>query len=495
MNYHICLIDDDPNSKSPIYPLLRQAHLYIVPFSSQEHWETRLDQADIDVILIHDQLATTTGAEVCRAIRAIDRFAIVPIMIFSYQDSEEQLLASYRAGAEDFISMTLPEEIVLEKIFSLIRIRTMYEKLKEVELLKDDFLSSVSHELRTPLAIIRENVSLVSDSVLGPVNARQQTQLEHALQGIDRLTTIVNDLLDISQIKAGKMHINRGNADFRDVLHEVYQTFLTTAKERAITLEEQCPSSLPAVYIDTKRIRQVLINLVGNAFKFTPNGGTITLTAELKDNLVLAAVRDTGPGIPPEHLSRVFARFFRTDSAVSQPGTGIGLAICKELVEAHGGDIWVDSSLGVGTTFYFTLPLKAQVIAQNSELLLHELRLAQKNQWSCAILRISLAAESRAPEESVNPEEIIETLMVEAKKIATRPQDYVFQYQNDRIFILLGRTDKSGGTFVRDRIQDAVSALLRLNRGWPELVYELYAFPDDEPDPEAFYQWVISAAS
>lgn len=491
MNYQIFFVDDSDESASPLHRILRGAHLDMIPVSSRTAIEARLCECDPDLILIHDVLAKGTGAKVCEEIRRFDRFNIIPVVIFSEEDSPAKMLESYRSGAEDFIATSLPEEIILEKIFSLIRIRTMYEKLREVDLLKDEFLSSVSHELRTPLTIIRENVSIVLDGLLGSLGERQKTPLYNAIRGIDRLTTIVNDLLDMSQLKAGKMHIHRAALDFKGLIQEVVHAFDVSAQERKIALSLTCPDGLPLVHIDGKRIRQVLFNLIGNALKFTPGGGRITLDVKTTEDVLRVYVRDTGPGISPENLDRIFDRFFRADSEAHHPGSGIGLSICKELIEAHGGEIAVDSALGAGSTFYFTLPQSERFEEKMSTLILNELALAAKNAWPCVVLVISLAPPAAASG-GLESEEILDDVMVEARKIATRPTDSIVSDRRARIFVILNKTDRKGGLYIKERLETQIATLLRLNRGWPALDLAVHAFPEDAATPRDFYQRFIN---
>lgn len=489
MNYQICCIDDGQDNE--LYRLLRNAHLHLTLLSPSTSLLSVLERSDPDIILINYHLQTGSGPQVCQTIRERDQFSIIPIMIFSPQDSRDHILDSYRAGAEDFISASLPEEVILEKIFSLIRIRTMYEKLKEVDVLKDEFLSSVSHELRTPLTIIRENVSLVLDGVLGPIVSRQQVQLEHAINGIDRLTSIVNDLLDISQLKSGKMHLKRVQTNILSILKEIEQTFLVSIQERNLTMTLQVPTSLPPLYIDPKRIRQVLFNLLGNAIKFTPAGGAITLGATFADNRVTVEVSDTGPGIPAEHLKHIFDRFYRVDHGGSQPGTGIGLSICKQLIDAHGGKIWASSFPGEGAHFFFSLPLAEEIEEKATIMMLHELELAQKNQWSCAILTIELRGGDRSVTDPLAKRDGLDMLMMEARTIATRPTDLIVSYRGDRIFVVLNQTDRMGALSVQHRLENHIESLLHVNRGWQRPKFSLHLFPEEEGDAGVFYKQLI----
>lgn len=232
-------------------------------------------------------------------------------------------------------------------------------KRKRAEELKDEFLSKASHELRTPLAVITETVALMLNGALGETTEEQRQFLQNANGQLERLGGLLNDLLDLSKIEAGRMVLERERLDLAAVVQEVCRTMQVSAKGRRILCQ---PTTIPAVFADRDRLTQILMNLLSNAIRFTPEGGTVTVGTTLLDPFVICSVTDTGPGIPKEQLGKLFTKFeqLTQPTASQRRGTGLGLAISKELVQLHGGTIQVDSELGHGTTFTFTLPVYHQ---------------------------------------------------------------------------------------------------------------------------------------
>jgi signal transduction histidine kinase len=233
------------------------------------------------------------------------------------------------------------------------------ERLKELDRLKSDFVSNVSHELRTPLTAIKGSVDLVLRQVPGPLNERQTHHLRRLRSNTLHLTGLINDLLDLSKIESGKIELNSTRVSLGGLVHEVVETLRPVAAEKPIALEVATPEPSTLVWADRDKITQVLTNLIGNAIKFTPPDGRVTVSSAGSDaDWVRISVSDTGPGISADEHERIFEKFYQVAVSGGQKpkGTGLGLAIAKTLVELHGGKIWVESEPGRGCTFYFTLP-------------------------------------------------------------------------------------------------------------------------------------------
>lgn len=247
-------------------------------------------------------------------------------------------------------------------VFSFVDISDRMEafhRLQELNETKSRFVAEATHELRTPLAIITEFISLVQDETLGPVNSKQKESLQSASRNCARLTQIINKMLDLAKIEAGKMEIHRAMSDIRQLLKQCYDDFLPTCRSKKQALLLDVPDQLPAAYCDANTIQNVLINLVGNAQKFTPEGGTITMGCRQEGQFLCVAVEDTGHGIPLEAQKKIFEAFTQINSEVgpTAKGTGLGLTITKQLVVLNGGCISVNSISGKGSRFWFTLPL------------------------------------------------------------------------------------------------------------------------------------------
>lgn len=231
---------------------------------------------------------------------------------------------------------------------------------KQVEQMKDEFISIVSHELRTPLTSLRGALGLLSTGRLGVLTEQGQRLLEFAVADTDRLTRLVNDILDLERLKSGKMTLNRQICDAAGLMQRVVNNMQLSAQKSGITLSF-VPVSVE-VWADGDRIIQVLTNLLGNALKFSPEGSIVCLSVQGQGDRALFQVKDQGRGIPAEQLETIFEPFKQVDTSDSRQkgGTGLGLAICRSIVQQHGGRIWAESTLGQGSTFCFTLPVRQE---------------------------------------------------------------------------------------------------------------------------------------
>ena len=236
--------------------------------------------------------------------------------------------------------------------------RRYEQRLKELDKLKSDFVSNVSHELRTPLTAIKGSVDNMLDGLTGELNEKQSRYLTRIKSNADRLARLINDLLDLSRIEAG-IKLNRMNLSLPTVVKEVVESLGSVAAEKLINLEIKTADNDLTAWADPDRVAEVLTNLLGNAIKFSPTGGNVTVSlARSGNNWVKVSITDAGTGIRPEEANRIFDKFYQV-SHPEQPkasGTGLGLPIAKALVEMHGGRIWLESQVGHGSVFSFTLP-------------------------------------------------------------------------------------------------------------------------------------------
>ncbi len=232
------------------------------------------------------------------------------------------------------------------------------EELKQTMEMKSQFISTVSHELRTPLSSMKESVIIVLDGVAGKINKDQRHFLDIAKRNIDRLSRLIDDVLDFQKLIAGKMKLNMQENAIGTAVNEVYNTMLPHAAKSGVHLAVDLQTDLPLVMYDNDRILQVLINLVSNAIKFTPAGGQVLVSASAQPEHLVLKVSDSGYGIPKEDLGKIFDRFYRVHRPGKEiKGTGLGLAIVSRIMDAHGGRIEVESELDKGTTFTVFLPL------------------------------------------------------------------------------------------------------------------------------------------
>ena len=250
------------------------------------------------------------------------------------------------------------DELVRQTRF-LVEANKYLEKLSQA---KDDFMATVSHELRTPLTALKEGVALILERILGPVNEEQDDFLRTIDANVDRLTELINNILDLSKLEAGRLRVMRRKTDVGELIRVTLQNHKTIIGGRSVKVEAP---PMPEVFADPSRVLQILGNLFSNAIKFTEETGSILVTAEDRGEFVAISIMDDGVGIANEDLPKLFQRFSQVGSAGNQPrrGTGLGLALCKELTELHKGHIEVDSKPGKGSRFTFTLPLYYSKIA------------------------------------------------------------------------------------------------------------------------------------
>jgi signal transduction histidine kinase len=232
---------------------------------------------------------------------------------------------------------------------------TMSAELEGVERLRRDLVANVSHELKTPITAIRAHLENLLDGVERPDPETLQVMLTQS----ERLGRLVDQLLDLSRLESGDVPLDREPVELASLVSQVLSEIDVARSDRGVMVEAEVPKDLPAAMADRERIHQVLFNLVDNAVRFTPAGGEVIVSASRHNGSVELRVADTGVGIPSEHLPRLFERFYRVDPARSREdgGTGIGLAIARSVVEAHGGTITAESEIGRGSVFTFDLPV------------------------------------------------------------------------------------------------------------------------------------------
>jgi signal transduction histidine kinase len=229
-------------------------------------------------------------------------------------------------------------------------------RLKEIDSMKSEFVSTVSHEFRTPLTSMNMGLNMVINEDTGELNEEQRELLEAAYEDVERLTELVSDLLDLSKIESGRIEMEFDKVDINDIIEKTLNPFYKQAEEKGIALKFKQSEDNVFAYADPSKISWVISNLVGNALRYADEG-KIEVDAEIKGRRVLVSVADNGPGIPREYQSKIFDKFVRAGNDKDEKsGTGLGLAISKEIITAHNGRIWVDSEEGEGSTFSFYIP-------------------------------------------------------------------------------------------------------------------------------------------
>ena len=267
-------------------------------------------------------------------------------------------------GEQQFTALETPTRLVLQAIASPMEDETGsrallilqdYTRMKRLETVRRDFVSNVSHELRTPLASLKALTETVQETALDDPPAAKRFLAQMSVE-IDNMTQLVQELLDLSKIESGRVPLERTYISPWEMIQPAAERMRIQAERSGLSLTVDCPEDLPRVLVDRGRMEQVLVNLIHNAIKFTPPGGSIQVRAWAQDKDVVLAIADTGTGIADEDLQRIFERFYKADRARSGGGTGLGLSIARHLVESHGGRIWAESEVGKGSTFFIAIP-------------------------------------------------------------------------------------------------------------------------------------------
>ena len=257
-------------------------------------------------------------------------------------------MAAFRAAKE---RERLQKEIAAKKV----ELEAANRKLQQLDKIKSDFVANVAHEFRTPLMIIKGNVDIVNKGGLGPVAPTQKEMLDSAINIVNRLSRLVNDLLDISKIESGKMELKKEPIEMNKIIEENLEIFDKIIKDKKQILQKDLARDLPKIGADKDKVTQVFVNLLSNAIKYTPEFKNIMIKTVNLEKEIMVEISDTGEGLAPDNLDKIFDKFIRV-TAEKKEGTGLGLPIAKDIVSLHNGRIWVKSELGKGSQFYFTLP-------------------------------------------------------------------------------------------------------------------------------------------
>lgn len=244
-----------------------------------------------------------------------------------------------------------------EREFS--KLKAMNEDLTRLNKIRSEFISIVSHELRTPLTAIKEGISIVLDGIDGPINEAQKETLEITKNSVDRLTRLINNVLNFSKIEAGHLEISCEKTNVNQLVAETCSLMKLAIRNKDIIFNCHLTKETIIAYCDADKIRQVVINLIDNAIKFTDHHGEINLNLQKIDHRVMIQVQDTGIGIKEEDQKKIFDMFRQSPNKemLNNGGFGVGLAVCKKIMEQHGGSINLQSTFGKGSTFTITFPL------------------------------------------------------------------------------------------------------------------------------------------
>lgn len=370
----VLVVDDMGTIRLMLTQHVRQLGHHVTQARNGREALDLLAAGKFDLVLLDIQMPEMDGHAVLASIKEDPRLRDIPVVMISGVDEIESVVRCIERGAEDYLPKPFNATLLKARIGACLEKKRLwdelgekYRQLQELEKLRDSLTYMIVHDLRTPLTSIITGLQTVQ--ILDEADAALRDEmLEVALGGGETLLGMINDLLDISKMEEGSMRLALKDTDTEALIDQAVQQVASLAKDKHLNLIKAIDPNLPPLRADEDKVRRTVVNLLGNAIKFTPVDGTLTVAARLSSPPdrpeepgyeVLFSVSDTGEGIPQDAFSRIFEKFGQVESrkAGRKMSTGLGLTFCKMATEAHGGRIWVESELSKGSTFNFTIPL------------------------------------------------------------------------------------------------------------------------------------------
>jgi two-component system sensor histidine kinase/response regulator len=318
-----------------------------------------------DLILLDIRMPEMDGYEVCERLKAEPKLKETPVIFLSALDETANKVRGFAVGGVDYITKPFQVEEVLARVETHLSLRRQtrqleesYAALKQLENMRDNLTHMVVHDMRSPLAVIGGFLSLLESYEAVNLSRNGLQFIREARHSIDELVEMVNSMLDVSKLEAGRLKLHRAECDLGSLAHAVLRRFEPVRGARQLVLH--APGDPVKLQADAGLVSRVMQNLAGNAFNYTAADGSIRIEISRAGQDALVTVTDDGPGIPPAYHDKIFEKFVQVEDLNAKVGTGLGLAFCKLAIEIHGGRIGVDSELGKGSTFWFTLPLREE---------------------------------------------------------------------------------------------------------------------------------------
>lgn len=372
----VLVADDEEMNRKLLRDILEsQGHRVTLAEDGQQALEKVFAEPP-DVVLLDIMMPKMDGHEVCNQLRKDSRTAHLPILIITALKDHTEKIKGIRAGANDFLTKPIDAEEIRLRVKNAVLAKQLYDKvqdtlvkLREVELLRDNLTHMIVHDMRSPLMVVSGSFEIIASEQdsLSPTQKQFATLGQNACRELIEMAT---SLLDVGRMEAGKMPLTRVSCDIREMAQTAVDSVAVLVRRKKLTLRVTGDSAIADA--DRDITHRILVNLLGNAIKFSPEGGAICIGASSTGHAVRVTVTDEGPGIPPEHQQRIFDKFGQVGAREEnrRHSTGLGLAFCKLAVEAHGGQIGVESEVGEGSTFWFSVP--AYIAEPSMDDTLHE---------------------------------------------------------------------------------------------------------------------------
>ena len=377
---HLLVVDDDRMQRMILSRCLSQQGHTVQEASDGEAALQVLGRQLFDAVLLDVKMPGMDGFEVLERIMGDERLKQMPVIMVSGLEEMGGVVACIEMGAADYLHKPFDPSLLRARVQNCLQkkrshdqevllrseLQEKYNQLSQLESLRDSLTDMIVHDLRTPLTALLTGLQTLP--YMGEMNAEQHEVYALSLGGGENLLSMINDLLDVSKMESGSLRLERQPLCLPDLVEAAVRQVAPLARDKEIALSPHCAPNLPTLSADENKLARTLVNLLGNAVKFTPSQGAITLAAtyvarpERTDSVVFS-VSDSGEGIPREAFERIFEKFGQVEGRKSgrKMSSGLGLTFCKLAVEAHGGRIWVESELGQGSTFAFAIPSKARV--------------------------------------------------------------------------------------------------------------------------------------
>ena len=372
----LLVVDDDEANRDVLQRRLTRLGHTVKSVNGGAEALRLLSDTAFDMVLLDIMMPDMDGHEVLRHIKSTEGLRRIAVIMISAVNEVSSVVTCIQAGAADYLTKPFDPILLQARVNTALQakrgrdrelalfaqLQENFVRLQELEKLRDDMRNMIVHDLRTPLTSVIAGIEMIK--LGGALNPTQHEFMSIALEGGNTLLAMINDLLDIEKMEAGKSKLHYDQVSASALIADAIRQVASLAGEARTVIVTEVAAELPSFAADEKKLSRTLVNLIANAIKFT-GAGLVTISADVADQQIRFAVRDTGPGIPSQAFERIFEKFGQLDSR-TKVGTGLGLAFCKLAVEAHGGRIQVESTPGSGSTFSFLIPTNLQMGGENN---------------------------------------------------------------------------------------------------------------------------------
>lgn len=387
---HILIVEDNAATVELMEAQLQGEGYRVDSVGDGEQALARISETIPDLVLLDIVLPKKNGFEVCQALKSDSSTQSIPVIMVTALDDMESRAKGFALGADDFLSRPVDRSELIARVKAQLRIgrlhnelaresraaresgeqlelqqrvlKSMSTQLMEASHLKYAFIVNMSHALRTPLNVIIGFSEMLQDGLVGELNEKQAKYVENIRGSGRELQQLIANIVDVFKIDTGKVPLETTEFLLKDAIDSVMAAHETEAHNRGVRVAVKVAPGVARIVADPQKLTTIMGNLLSNAFRFTPDGGRVDVTAEELEGRVRICIADTGPGLSPEDCEMVFSEFYKVADPASPTGagSGLGLAITRKLVMMHGGELWAESDEGAGARFIFTLPQKRE---------------------------------------------------------------------------------------------------------------------------------------